>query len=996
MTVLQRELFRTSVVLVGVRVSANSTAKFLKILKDDLFNQPKMKNVAEEPGSKTTRIILLKPEIQSLELFDENISKDSRDLINKEGLGFVKHIVDLDYGYWGADDILKAILPEGGEIPSSFTQVGHIAHMNLREEFIPWKNIIGQVILDKNSKITTVVNKTDSIDTTFRFFKMEVLAGIDNMITEVKEGNCKFRLDFSQVYWNSRLHSEHERLVNLFKKGEYICDVFAGVGPFAVPAAKKGCIVYANDLNPVSYKYLKENSELNKVQNRIIPYNLDGREFIRKIVNDLKIASETSTYHYNESSTDDDDNKRKNVKREKSTTPNENKTESISNPNPEDPSTEIQKTPIKFRTFDHFVMNLPAMAIEFLDMFKGLYRDMQSLFDSSAINLPMIHCHCFSKSVTPETELIERIKTIFGDEASNISTDAFKVQFVRSVAPNKDMYCVSFRLDSAIAFSTPYTGDEHERKKRKLDTDLTENSDQAWYTQISTLENVSTSKSSVISENVSLYRNKWEVIIGLEIHAQINSKTKLFSSSSTSFNQPINTNVSLFDAAFPGTIPRLNAKCVELAVSTSIALSCKVQPISSFDRKHYFYPDQPAGYQITQHYAPLALDGKLSLSFLDGLEYDKIIRIKQLHLEQDTGKSIQHAGLGGYPVAFIDLNRAGIGLMEIVTEPDIRSSQEAGIVLRKLQVLLRTIGSSNGNMEEGSLRCDLNVSVHELGAPFGTRCEVKNLNSIKFLMAATDVEIERQVSSLENGIPIGPETRGFDVARGKTFRLRTKETSTDYRYMPEPDLPNLILTEEYISKLVKCLPELPDAKKRRLMKDYNISLHDARVLMNELGGVEYFELISQNRDPRMVVNWITHELFGELAKRKKIFSENPVTAEQLGSIVDSIKQNIISGKIGKQVLPLMIDGDKRLAHEIVEEKKWRQITDINELQIVCEKVIAHNPKEIVKIQKGNFNITKWFVGQVMRETKGQANPQLVNEVLKKCINEAIELLENKS
>ncbi|CAG8482574.1 5097_t:CDS:10 [Ambispora leptoticha] len=422
---LQRELFRTKVELVGVRIAANTTAKFLKVLKDDLFHQPKMKNVANDPESNDARIILLKPEIQSLEQIDDaNISQESRDLINQEALGFVKHTVELDYGNWGADEILKAILPEDSEVPSSFTQIGHIAHMNLRDEFLPWKEIIGQVILDKNPKIKTVVNKTDIIDTTFRFFNMEILAGINNMIAEVKEGNCRFRLDFSQVYWNSRLHSEHERLANLFKKGDYICDVFAGIGPFAVPAAKKGCIVYANDLNPVSYKYLQENSVLNKVQSKIFSYNMDGRDFIRKVVKDLH-ASLASSYNNNDNENEKLSNDDKAVSESKSIslssfTDNANTASSaISAITTTATSTSVTGNTFKihkFRTFDHFIMNLPATAIEFLDAFKG------------------------------------RIRLVLNEPASSLPNDAFAVHFVRSVAPNKDMYCVSFRLNANVAF----------------------------------------------------------------------------------------------------------------------------------------------------------------------------------------------------------------------------------------------------------------------------------------------------------------------------------------------------------------------------------------------------------------------------------------------------------------------------------------------------------------------------------------------------------------
>ncbi|CAG8574623.1 15048_t:CDS:10 [Funneliformis caledonium] len=415
MIVLNRELFRHEVSVVGIRVPTSSTAKFLKVLNKELFNQPKLRNVVDDPGSNLSKIILMNLNVQSLDL--DNVPNEMKDFINKEGLGVVRHLVELKYDYWGVDDILKAILPENSESPSSFTQVGHIAHMNLREEFLPWKFLIGQVILDKNPKIMTVVNKTDMIDSTYRFFQMELLAGKNNMIAEVKESNCRFRFDFSQVYWNSRLHTEHDRLVKMFQKGDYICDVFAGVGPFAIPAAKKGCIVYANDLNPVSYKYLQENISLNKVNSKIYPYNLDGYDFIKKAVQDL----------------------------EKSLTVVVDKTtssKSVANQSPE------------FRTFNHFIMNLPATAIEFLDAFKGLYKDKESFIKNPRVDLPMIHCHCFSKSEFPETEIIKRINSTI---TYPMQADKFKVHFVRKVAPNKDMFCVSFRLSQEVAFAIEST-----------------------------------------------------------------------------------------------------------------------------------------------------------------------------------------------------------------------------------------------------------------------------------------------------------------------------------------------------------------------------------------------------------------------------------------------------------------------------------------------------------------------------------------------------------
>ncbi|CAG8458110.1 22998_t:CDS:10 [Dentiscutata erythropus] len=396
-TVLNREIFRRTVEVIGVRVPTNSVAKFLKVLNKDLFNQPKLKNVVNDPESSNTKIVLLNPKVESLEL--DNISSETKNFINNEGLGIIRHSVELNYDYWGADDIIKAILPSGVESPTSFTQ--------------------------KNPKITTVVNKTDTIDTTYRFFKMEVLAGENNMIAEVKESNCRFRFDFSQVYWNSRLHTEHSRLLSLFKKGDYICDVFAGVGPFAIPAAKKGCIVYANDLNPASYRYLVENIKLNKVHDKVYPYNLDGKLFISKAVLDLQKAYDDNAESFKTSKVKSNSTLQKQIS----------------------------------CNFNHFVMNLPATAIEFLDAFKGLWKDKEALFKSLNLELPMIHCYCFSKSDTPERETVERINAVLGHP---LQEDTYKIYFVRKVAPNKDMFCVSFRLSHAVAFI-------HGSEKRKQD-----------------------------------------------------------------------------------------------------------------------------------------------------------------------------------------------------------------------------------------------------------------------------------------------------------------------------------------------------------------------------------------------------------------------------------------------------------------------------------------------------------------------------------------------
>ncbi|CAO3695503.1 unnamed protein product [Umbelopsis ramanniana] len=399
MTQLNREAFKRTIKVYAVRIPSAKVMAFQKQIRSDLFNQPKLRNVVDDGDSKETRLVLLRSDVTSPDL--KEVSDEGKKLIESEGLGISEHFIDLKYDYWTSEEVLRAILPdELTEVPSAYTAVGHIAHMNLREEYLPWKHIIGEVILDKNKTIKTVVNKLDAIDTTFRFFKMEVLAGEDNMIAEVKESGCRFRFDFSQVYWNSRLHTEHDRLIQQFAKNEYVCDVFAGVGPFALPAAKKGCNVYANDLNPVSYKWMLENIKLNKIKDNLHAYNLDGREFIHKAISDLDIA---------------------------------------------------MKGGDKWKTFDHFVMNLPATAIEFLDAFRGAYKSKKSIYEQSGSpKLPMVHCHCFSKSPTPNIDIMERIQHATGEPVDAASTF---VHWVRKVAPNKDMYCVSFRLTPDMIFA---------------------------------------------------------------------------------------------------------------------------------------------------------------------------------------------------------------------------------------------------------------------------------------------------------------------------------------------------------------------------------------------------------------------------------------------------------------------------------------------------------------------------------------------------------------
>ncbi|ORY05437.1 Aspartyl/glutamyl-tRNA amidotransferase subunit B [Basidiobolus meristosporus CBS 931.73] len=481
----------------------------------------------------------------------------------------------------------------------------------------------------------------------------------------------------------------------------------------------------------------------------------------------------------------------------------------------------------------------------------------------------------------------------------------------------------------------------------------------------------------------ALYAGKtrsWEAIVGLEVHAQINSYSKLFSVTPTSFNEPVNTKYSAFDAAFPGTLPWVNEECVSLAVKTVLALSGQVQKLSSFERKHYFYPDIPAGYQITQHSNPIGLGGCIELGDLDGLPYPLKIRLEQVQLEQDTGKSTHDIQPGA---SLIDLNRAGTGLMEIVTLPDMRSSLEAGLMVRKLQALLRAVGSSDGNMEEGSMRCDVNVSIHEPGTPYGTRCELKNLGSVKVLMSAIDAEVQRQIEVLESGGQILQETRGYDAVQNQTFKLRSKETAPDYRYMPEPDLPIIRLTDQYIEEALQHMPELPDTRRARLIDTYKLSLESCNTLMAEPGIVEYFEEICKEHDPHKTLSWITSELFGLLSFKGISFGENPVSHGQLGSIIGGIEKGLISGKIGKSVLNVMMEGDSRNALEIAKAKGWQQIDDESALEKLCLDLIQSNPGELQKVQQGNKRVFGWFVGQIMKETKGKANPALVNSILKR-------------
>ncbi|RKP09471.1 aspartyl/glutamyl-tRNA amidotransferase subunit B [Thamnocephalis sphaerospora] len=473
--------------------------------------------------------------------------------------------------------------------------------------------------------------------------------------------------------------------------------------------------------------------------------------------------------------------------------------------------------------------------------------------------------------------------------------------------------------------------------------------------------------------------DRWEVVVGLEMHAQLNSRTKLFSDALTAYNDQPNWHVSAVDAAFPGALPHPNAECVGLAVRAALALDAAVQPRSTFDRKHYFYHDIPAGYQITQHYEPIARGGELQLSALDGLPYERSVRMVQLQIEQDTGKSMMDAS--GTQVA-VDLNRAGMPLIEIVTQPDIRSSLEAGLVVRKLQAILRAVGASNGNMEEGSLRCDVNVSVRRPGGPFGTRCELKNLTSIRFLTAAIDAEVARQIKLLEAGGTLARETRGYDVSRKQTFSLRSKETAVDYRYMPDPDLPPVYLSPEYIKRERTQLAELPDAQKKRFMDTYGLTLEDCDTLLAEPGVSDYYVQVAEQQDPRVAFNWMTSELMGQLNVHNIRFSDNPVSPTQLQSVVSAVSSGQISGKIAKKVLAAMVKGDQRLADAIVDARGWAQIDDETVLNEVCRQLVAENAEKVAAVVGGNKRLFGWFVGQVMQQTKGKANPVLVNKLLR--------------
>ena len=469
----------------------------------------------------------------------------------------------------------------------------------------------------------------------------------------------------------------------------------------------------------------------------------------------------------------------------------------------------------------------------------------------------------------------------------------------------------------------------------------------------------------------------WEMVIGLEVHAQVTSKAKLFSGAPTTFGAEPNTQVSLVDAAMPGMLPVLNETAVRQAVRTGLAINAKINKHSIFARKNYFYPDSPFGYQISQYEEPIVGEGEIEIDLLDGEA--KCIGVERLHLEQDAGKSIHDQ----HPTkSFIDLNRAGVALMEIVSRPDMRSADEAAAYVEKLRAILRCIESCDGNMEEGSLRVDANVSVRHPGEQLGTRCEIKNVNSIRFLKQAIEYEARRQIKIIEDGGKIKQETRLFDPNRSETRPMRSKEDAHDYRYLPDPDLLPLDLKEPFIQEMKASLPELPDERKQRFMREYELSAYDAGILVADRETAEFFETAANGRDAKQVTNWITGDLFGHLNKADLSISKTPVSAKALGGLLDLLADGTISNRIAKDVFEEMFDSGKDAAI-IVEEKDLTQITNTGEIEAIVDTIIARGEKQAEQFRSGNEKIIGWFVGQVMKETQGKANPAVVNELLRK-------------
>ena len=475
--------------------------------------------------------------------------------------------------------------------------------------------------------------------------------------------------------------------------------------------------------------------------------------------------------------------------------------------------------------------------------------------------------------------------------------------------------------------------------------------------------------------------NVYELVVGCEIHAQVASQSKLFSRAATEFGAPQNSQVSLVDAAMPGMLPTINEECIKQAVKTGLGINAKINLRSVFDRKNYFYADLPQGYQISQFLDPIVGEGVVEIILEDGSK--KNIQVERIHLEQDAGKSIhdQHPSL-----TLIDLNRSGVALMEIVSKPDMRSPFEASEYVRTIRGIVRALGTSDGDMEKGNLRCDANVSVRKVGEEkLGTRCEIKNLNSMRNISRAIEFEAARQVEILEDGRKIDQETRLFDALTGETRTMRSKEDAMDYRYFPDPDLPPLVLTQEYVDAIKKSLPELPAAKKERYIRELGVPEYDAGVITNDGELTIYFEKLIQKHEAKLAITWLTVELFGRMKKLGIDFENLKVSADKLVGLLDLIKSGEISGKIAKDVLDVMIEtGDE--AAKVVEDKGLKQVSDLGAIEKIVAEVVAANEGQFAEYVGGNERLHGFFVGQIMKASKGQANPQIANELLTKFKN----------
>jgi len=472
----------------------------------------------------------------------------------------------------------------------------------------------------------------------------------------------------------------------------------------------------------------------------------------------------------------------------------------------------------------------------------------------------------------------------------------------------------------------------------------------------------------------------WEVIIGLEVHAQVSSQAKLFSGSSAAFGAGPNEHVSLLDAAMPGMLPVINRFCVEQAVRTGLGLNAEINLVSVFDRKNYFYADLPQGYQISQFKQPIVGEGSINITLSDGSSRD--IGIERLHLEQDAGKSMHDQ----HPTkSFIDLNRSGVALMEIVSKPDMRSAEEAAAYVSKLRAILRFLGTCDGNMEQGSLRADCNVSVRRPGEPLGTRTETKNLNSIRFIAQAINSEVVRQIEILEDGGTIDQETRLFDNATGQTRPMRSKEDAHDYRYFPDPDLLPLKLDAAWVDQIRDTLPELPDALRARLLNQYGLTPYDASLISEDRAVAAYYETAAAGQDAKIVANWMTVELFGALNKMGLDLADSPVKPEQLGKLVARITDGTISGRIAKDVFALMLESGAD-PDQVIEEKGFKQVSDSGAIEAMIDAVLADNADKVVEYRGGKDKLFGFFVGQVMKASQGQANPGVVNGLLKQKLD----------